>query len=310
MARHSGLPWLFLISFMGGALAQSPEPYKISVDVNLVELHATVCDRKGRFVSDLAERDFDVYEDGVKQAVRLFKYEDVPVTVGLVIDHSGSMHSKIEEVIAAARTFVKSSQAADEMFVVNFNETVLSEMPGKFTNRPDQLALAISSSPTIGQTALYDAMVVARERLRTGSLDKKVLLVISDGGDNASRHKLTDVLKMAEQSTALVYTIGIFDKDDPDQNASVLRRLARETGGEAFFPQQLSETVAICERIARDIRHQYTIGYASSNLVQSHAYRSIRVNAHGAGTGKLIVRTRSGYIAGGDEPPSRAGEAK
>ena len=126
-----------------------------------------------------------------------------------------------------------------------------------------------------------------------------MLIVISDGGDNASAHSLAEVLKMAERSSALVYTIGIFDEEDPDRNPGVLRRLARATGGEAFFPGQLNEVVAICERIARDIRHQYTIGYVSNVTAQPGAYRAIRVVARAAGKNKLSVRTRSGYIAAG-----------
>ncbi len=135
--------------------------------------------------------------------------------------------------------------------------------------------------------------------MQTGGRDKKVLIVISDGGDNASVHSLAEVLKMAGQSSALVYTIGIFDEEDADRNPDVLRRLARATGGEAFFPRKLNEVVAICERIARDIRHQYTIGYVSNNAANPGAYRSIRVVAR-TGNSKLFVRTRSGYIAGGE----------
>ena len=167
----------------------------------------------------------------------------------------------------------------------------------QFTNRSDQLALAISNTNTGGETALYDAVIAAQGRLSAGSRDKKVLIVISDGGDNASAHKFAEVLNVAEQSNATVYTIGIFDHDDADRNPGVLHRLAQATGGEAFFPAQLNEVVTICERIARDIRNQYTLGYVSSNTAQPGAYRSIRVVARAAGEGKLFVRTRAGYNA-------------
>ena len=217
---------------------QDPGPYRISVNVDLVVLHPTVRDRKGRFVSDLREQDFEVYEDGVRQSIRLFRHEDIPVTVGLVVDHSGSMRRKLTDVIAAARTFVQSSNPEDQMFVVNFNENVTLGLPSaiRFTNRSDELERAISNTPVRGKTALYDAIVKAGERLQAGGRDKKALIVISDGGDNASAHKLAEVLKMAEQSSALVYTIGIFDEENRDRNPKVLRRLARATGGEAFFP--------------------------------------------------------------------------
>jgi VWFA-related protein len=290
VANSLTLPLLLLISLVCNA-----EPQTISVNVDLVVLHTTVSDRKGRVVSDLREQDFKIYEDGVRQPIRLFRHEDIPVTVGLVIDHSGSMRRKLADVIAAARTFVQSSNPEDQMFVVNFNEHVTLGLPDaiRLTNRPDELARAISNTPPTGQTALYDGIVKAREQLQAGSRDKKVLIVISDGGDNASTHTLTDVLKMAKQSSALVYTIGIFDEEDPDRNPGVLRRLARATGGEAYFPAKLGEVVEICERIARDIRHQYTIGYVSNSAAPPGSYRSIRVIA-----GKLSVRARDGYIAG------------
>jgi Ca-activated chloride channel homolog len=304
------LPLLILIDLAGDAEPQAPpsidfpvpRPYRISLDVDLVVLNVAVRDRNGRFASDLREPDFEIYEDGVRQSVQLFKHEDIPVTVGLVIDHSGSMRPKLADVIAAAGTFVQASSPEDEMFVINFNEKVTIGLPDAIllTNRSDELTRAISNSPSTGKTALYDAIVKARERLQTGGRDKKVLIVISDGGDNASAHSLAEVLKMAEQSSALVYTIGIFDEEDADRNPDVLRRLARVTGGEAFFPGKLNGVVAICERIARDIRHQYTIGYVSNNAANPGAYRSIRVVARGTGNSKLFVRTRSGYIASGE----------
>jgi VWFA-related protein len=272
------------------------------VNVDFVVLNATVRDGKGRFASDLSEQDFQVYEDGARQTIRLFRHEDIPVTVGLVVDHSGSMRPKLADVIAAARTFVQSSSPDDQMFVVNFNEKVALGLPDNlpFSNRPEDLGSAIANAPTTGRTALYDAVFEARKHLQTGSREKKVLIVISDGGDNASRHSQAEVLKMAEQSTTLVYTIGIFDESDPDRNPDVLRRLAGVTGGEAFFPSEYGEVVAICERIARDIRNQYTIGYLSTSAARPGAFLSIRVAAGAAGHGKLSVRARSGYRAGGE----------
>jgi VWFA-related protein len=282
---------------------QDPGPYRITVNVDLVLLHVTVRDRGGRFAPDLAERDFEVYEDGARQSIRLFLHEDIPVTVGLVVDHSGSMHRKLHEVMAAAGIFVRSSNQDDEMFVVNFNENVNLGLPGgiRFTNRPDALESAILNAPAKGQTALYDAVVMALGHLQAGSRDKKVLIVISDGADNASTLGLPDLLKRAGQSSAVVYTIGIFEPDDPERSPDVLRQLARATGGEAFFPEELKDVVVICKRVAREIRNQYTIGYVPDRPVQPGTYRSIRVIAGAAGRGKLSVRTRSGYVAG-DEP--------
>ncbi len=305
-------PLLLMISFAGDAKTQAPQPYHISVNVDLVVLHATVHDRKGGFASGLREQDFALYEAGVRQSIRLFRHEDIPVTVGLVVDHSGSMRSKLADVIAAARSFMLSSSPSDEMFVVNFNENVTRGLPPRirFTNRPDELARAISNTRPTGQTALYDAIDESLELLQSGAQEKKVLIVISDGGDNSSAHTLAESLKKAERSNALIYTIGIFDEDDPDRNPEVLRRFARVTGGEALFPGRVSEIVATCERIARDIRNQYTLGYVSSRSPQAGSYNPIQVVARNQGHRKLVVRTRSGYSAGGESTPVHAEAAK
>ncbi len=306
--RHAiVLPFLLLAG--QASKPQDLPTHRISVNVDLVVLQVTVRDRKGRLASDLREQDFEVYEDGARQSIHLFRHEDVPVTVGLVVDHSGSMRTKLPDVIAAAQTFIQASSSEDEMFVVNFNEKVVTGLPDQtpFTNRSDELARAISKTPPTGKTALYDAILTAQRRLETGTQDKKVLIVISDGGDNASRHGLEEVVKLAGHSTALFYTIGIFDDDDGDRNPGVLRRLAVATGGEAYFPSQPGEVVAVCERIARDIRHQYTLGYAPNQEARPGAYRSIRVVARPADKAKFVVRARSGYFVGGEHAPMKDG---
>lgn len=292
-ASSPAIPLLLLVGFASDARTQPPPEFEVSVDVNLVVLHATVRNSKGQFASALREQGFVVYEDGVRQSIRWFRHEDIPTTVG--------------PVTAAARTFALSSNQEAQVFVVNFNEKVTLGLPGpiRFTNRLDELEFAIRNAPAVGKTALYDAVFEAHERLQTGSCDKKVLIIISDGGDNASAHSLADVLKSAGLSSALVYTIGIFDAEDADRNPGVLRRLARTTGGEAFIPGQLSDVVSICERIAREIRNQYTIGYLSETEAQPGTYRSIRVVARAAGGGKLSVRARAGYTSRGESRPIR-----
>ncbi len=244
-----------------------------------------------------------------RNASSLFRSEDIPVTVGLVVDHSGSMVQKVAEVTAAARAFVESSNRDDEMFVVNFNEKVSLGLPAAihFTNNTIQLANAMVTARAGGQTALYDAIAKGLEELQTGTKDKKVLIVVSDGGDNASALKLSQVMKQAEQSSVVIYTIGLFEEDDPDRNPGVLKRFAQSTGGQAFLPKQISEVVPICQRIARDIRHQYTIGYVPTNRVPDGAYRAIRVHAQAKGYGKLSVRTRAGYRQSAESRPSQMG---
>ena len=301
MKKTSERLFLLLLVLLFNASAQDPQAYQLSVNVDLVVLNATVRDQKGRVASDLREQDFEIFEDGVKQAIRLFRHEDIPVAVGLVIDHSGSMRAKLASVTAAARTFIQSSSPDDQIFVVNFNENVTLGLPAAipFTNSPDDLAKAISGTPATGQTALYDAVWKAREWLAGGSRDKKVLIVISDGGDNASTHTVADILRTGDRLNVQVYTIGIFDPDDPDKNPGILRQMAKATGGESFVPGELSEVVAVCESIAKDIRSQYTLGYLSSAATQAGGYHSIRVQARGTGKAKLRVRTRSGYSSGG-----------
>lgn len=294
LAEAASILLLFAIQPFSG---QDKDPARISVDVNLVVLHATVTDDKGHAVSDLSERNFQVYEDGLAQPIKLFAHEDVPVAAGLLVDHSGSMKRKLPEVTAAAQVFVRASNPNDWMFVVNFNEHVdLGLPPGTpFSNDPVQLGSAISRAPATGKTALYDAIAKALDLLKEGGPDKKVLLVVSDGGDNASSHTLRQTLKLAEQSSAVIYTIGIYDPDDPDRNPGVLRRLAQVTGGLAFFPSDPAKASETCTRIARDIRNQYTIGYSPIRAANPGEYRSIKVSVSAPHHGKLTVRTRTGY---------------
>lgn len=322
--RHSGfvlLPAMLIAAALAAdaqralspsAERQNPEPYMISVNVDLVVLHATVRDRKGRLVPDLREQDFAVYEDGVRQSLRLFRHEDLPVTVGLIIDHSGSMGPKLPEVIAAARTFVRTSNPEDRLFVVNFNERVTLALTDtiSFSDRTDALERAISRTPAAGMTALYDALSEGLARLQPGTRDRSVLIAISDGGDNASRHSLAQVIEEVGQSNALIYAIGIADEAETDRNPAVLRRLAAATGGEAFFPEKAAEVVSICERIAHDIRNQYTVGYVSSNPSKAGGYRNIQIVVQGTTKEKLSVRARSGYFAGAGSPAMKQGAGR
>jgi Ca-activated chloride channel homolog len=270
---------------------------RISVDVNLVVLRATVTDRKGMPVSGLDKQDFTVYDEGVPQNISLFSHDDVPVTVGLIVDHSGSMGPKIRDVVAAAETFARASNPADQMFVLNFNEHVSFGRPGAlpFTADPAELQRAIASAPTTGRTALYDAVMAGLQRLGKGTRDKKVLMVISDGGDNASHATLAQAMKAAKESDAIIYTIGIFDEDDPDRNPRALKELARATGGEAFLPESSGDLVGICQRIAKDIRSQYTLGFAPAAEPAGANWRTLRVEATAPRRGRLKVRTRAGY---------------
>ena len=304
--QYSLLSLLLLIVLPCVAVSQDasqpnqPGPYAIRTSVDLVVLQITVRDRKGAPVSGLTKENFQVYEDKVLQEIESFSHEDIPVTIGLVIDNSGSMRSKRSDVIAAAMAFVRSSNPIDQIFVVNFNENVSMGLPANvsFTNNTAQLTTALSRNVATGMTALYDAIAVAIAQLQKGKWDRKVLIVVSDGGDNASKRNLAQVMSMVNQSNAAIYTMGIFDESDEDRNPHVLRQLSKASGGEAFFPATLQDILPICEQIAHDIRSQYTITFAPTNKKQDGAYRVIDVKAHQtAGGRRFSVITRAGYSA-------------
>jgi len=285
----------------------SAQPYTIAVNVRLVVLPVTVTNRKGLEVDGLSARNFRVYEDGRLQKPVLFEHKDVPVTVGLVIDNSSSMIPKRPEVKEAALAFAQSSNPHDEMFVVNFSDAPSFGLPHDtlFTDQPALLSQSLSPSPG-GRTALYDAIAVALTHLRQGTKPKKALIVVSDGGDNASHYRLRQVLHMAETSNALIYTVGLLDEYEMDQNPRVLQRLAKVTGGEAYFPETLARVRTIFQNLARDLREQYTIGYVPQNPSNETNYRKVRVQVIAPGKGKLIVRTRSGYYMPAAKPQTSA----
>ncbi len=298
---------IFLIILLRVARANEPsasqsvqdDRYTIRVNVDQVVLHATVRNRRGTPVSGLGKENFQIYESGVLQEIKYFSHDDIPVEVGLIVDNSGSMRPKRGEVIAAALAFARSSNPQDQMFVVNFNENVSFGLPENmpFTDQVVQLELALSRVAANGKTALYDAVAAGLEHMKKGNRDKKVLIVISDGADNASKHNKAQILAMAEKSDVIIYTMGLFEEGDPDRNPHVLRQLAEATGGEAFLPESVKDVVPICKRIAHDIRSQYTLAYVPTNRKQDGTYRAIQVKAGTPGRGRVSVRTRAGYYA-------------
>lgn len=284
----------------------SPPGATLKKDVDLVVLHATVEDSKGQFVEDLKQDNFRVYEDKVEQHVSVFAREDIPVTMGLVIDNSGSMREKRAQVNSAALTFVKTSNPQDEVFVVNFNDDYYLDLDRDFTNDPKELQEALERIDSRGSTALYDAVVGSLDHLKKAHKDKRVLLVVTDGDDDASRKSFEYAIKAAQQSNALIYAVGVFsdydqshDKRMVRHSQKVLTELAESTGGAAYFPKNLDEVQPICTQIAHDIRNQYTLGYYPTNTQKNGAFRAVAVQVNAKGRGKLSVRTRTGYYAKG-----------
>ncbi len=289
-------------------LTQAPQPRAaFSSRSELVVLHVSVVDRRAGFVGGLPRDAFVVHEDGRPQPIEFFENEDTPVTVGLLIDSSGSMQPRRDSVIAAGMAFAGSSHPADELFTLNFNENVWPGLPPEhpYTTDHDELRRALARSTTRGQTALFDAIAMGLRHLDGGHRTRKVLIVVSDGADNASQIHFGEVLDAALRKDVVIYAIGIYDANDHDAKPALLRQLADVTGGEAFFPRTNAEVTPILERIARDIRSSYTVGYTPPAGSAASRQRGVRVDVRSPDGRKLAVRARSSYIG-----PSGAGHGK
>jgi Ca-activated chloride channel family protein len=267
--------------------------------VDEVLLHASVVDDKQHIVTTLDRNAFTVFEDGKPQNIISFHHEDIPVSMGIIIDNSGSMREKRNKVNQAALNLVRSSNPKDEVFVVNFNDEYYLDQD--FTNNLLKLKEALEKIDARGATAMYDALVASADHLKQfARLDKKVLFVVTDGEDNASNETLEQAVKQLQQENGpSVYAIGILgDEEHPKRAKRALEIIAQRTGGIAFFPKTLDEVDEISRTVAHDIRNQYTIGYKPTNPRGTGGFRTVRVEARAKGHGKMTVRTKSGYYAG------------
>jgi Ca-activated chloride channel homolog len=284
---------------------QTDQQKPISVTSELVAIPVSVTDGKGNFVPGLGAGDFRIYERNQRREITLFEREDAPVSVGLLVDHSGSMESKLSNVATAIAGFARLSNPQDEMFVVDFGDTVTVESSGgkAFTNSPAEIQRAILGISAQGQTALYDAVVAGLDHLRLAHWQKRALVVVSDGGDNISRHKYSEVLSKARESQVVIYSIGLVDEFGEEENPKKLDQLCKDSGGIGFFPRSLSEVNDSTAHIARDLREQYTLGFAPVRDEDRKAFHRIQVQVVASRQGKLHVRTRPGYsVAVGNEP--------
>jgi Ca-activated chloride channel homolog len=270
-------------------------------DVQEVLVHATVIDEKQRMVTNLDQNAFTIFEDGKPQVIKSFRHEDIPISLGIVIDNSGSMREKRAKVAKAAVNLVRASNPQDEVFVVNFSDEYYLDQP--FTNKINLLQDALEKYETRGGTALYDAVVASADELKKhGKLQKKILFVVTDGEDDASRESLEQAIRrLQEENGPTVYAIGVLGEERQRRAKRALETMAERTGGVAFFPRTLDEVDAISSNVARDIRNQYTLGYKPTTPKSAGGYRAIKVDARARGYGKLTVRTRSGYYAGQDQ---------
>jgi Ca-activated chloride channel family protein len=286
------------VSFVHGLTALgSQADFTIRSDVRLVLLDVSVKDRQGGFASGLTKGNFKVFENGRPQEITVFAHDDLPVTAGILVDESFSMTPKRPDVLTAARTFIEDSNSRDEVFVLNFNDRVKRGLPDGtlFSDNIRQLTSALSRGVPQGKTSLNDAVIEGLKQLQLGRRDKKTLIVISDGGDNASEHTRKQMLDMVERSPATIYTIGLFSADDPDRDPGILKQLARISGGEFYYPQSLTDMIPVCRRIAKDIRTRYTVGYIPAAQNGTSDLRHIHVTVSAQDHARLTAQTRSSY---------------
>jgi VWFA-related protein len=272
-----------------------------SANSELVVLHVTVRDKRGAYVGGLTQDAFNVIEDGRAQTVRLFTDTDTPATIGLLIDSSGSMYQHRPITISGATIFAEASHPQDEIFALAFNEYVTPVLPAAapFTRDGQVLRGALERNVNArGRTALYDAIARGVDYLSRGTRERKVLVLLSDGGDNASRTTKDDAVHKAQASNAVIYTIALVEPDSRDANPQLLKELSLASGGETYRPKGSGDLAKVLGRIAQDIRHTYTIGYTSTNTARDGAFRSVRVVVTAPPGRPLVVRSRTGYRAG------------
>jgi len=285
----------------GASVNSGKQGASIKVDVSLVVLHTTVLDDRQRFADGLKNENFRIFEDKVEQKLSVFKREDVPVSMGLVIDNSGSMRDKRSRVNEAAITLVQASNPSDEAFVVNFNDDFYLDLDKDFTSSVPDLKEALERIDSRGSTALYDAIIGSLDHLKKASRDKHVLLIVTDGEDNTSHNTLEKTVREIQKTDTVIYTIGLLSqesKKSAKKARKALEDIAKASGGVAYFPENVEDVHTICEQVAHDIRNQYTLAYYPTNTKKDGTFRAVTVEViPPRGRGKLLARTRNGYYA-------------
>jgi Ca-activated chloride channel homolog len=294
---------LIALSFCTIAHAQDPEAV-FRVGSRLVEVHATVKDKSGTLLTDLPQSAFHIFENDAPQEIKVFRREDAPVSLGLVIDSSGSMQPKRAQVAAAALTLVRASNKEDEVFILTFNDK--PALAQDFTHDIHQLETSLNKIDSGGATAMRDALQLGIDHLkRLARNEKKMLLVVTDGEDNSSFEDLARVVRSAQQSDILVYAIGLLSEESArsaERARHDLDTATLATGGEVFYPKDLSEVDGIAQHVARDLRNQYTIAYYPTDERQDGSFRRIRLTVD---VPAAVVKTRTGYFADpSPKPPS------
>jgi Ca-activated chloride channel family protein len=272
--KVSNLSVVFLL--MASVLyAQDDSVFKLNINVDLAEVHVTVTDNQDRPVGNLIKENFRVFEDRTEQKISVFKHEDIPVSLGLVIDNSRSIEARKQRLDAAALSFVRKSNAEDETFVVHFDDT--ARLARDFTHSIPDLQNTLASVKPYGQTAIYDALVLALGQMEHAKHRKKAILLVTDGIDNASTNSLADAIEATKRARVAVYTVGLLSLAGGQKAEDSLIRIAEASGGRAYFPTSVEEATTTMERVARDLREQYTLGYFPLNGSHNGAWRSVRV---------------------------------
>jgi Ca-activated chloride channel family protein len=273
------------------------ESFRIIHTVELVVLDVSVRNHQGAYVTDLSKEAFAVWVDGKPQKVSQFSAVDAPVTIGLVVDNSGSMRFKRTEVVLAGMSFAKESNRLDEFFVVNFNNKVTLGLPPDlpFTDQLQAIRKALYLGDAAGQTALYDAIGVGVKHLELGHHEKSTLIVVSDGGDNVSVLRQRQIMNLVERTRATIYTIGLGDPEDRDLRPAMLKKFAKVSGGEYFQPAELNDVTDVLRKIAKDVRSRYCIAFTPSTVGGSRTSHRIQVTATSPDGSKLEVHTRTSY---------------
>ncbi len=286
---------------------QRQKGYTIGVNVDLVVMHTSVYDKNGRFVGGLKKDDFKIYEDGVEQQISSFSQEDVPVSMGILLDLSGSMRNKIDQVNRAALAFIRASNPQDQVFLIGFNEQV--ELLQDYTSDIDEVADSLDNIVVTGGTALYDAIYLGVQKAHTGIRPKKAVVVITDGEDRDSYYKLDELVAKVQESDVQVFCVGFLNpvpdkglfghwsKSVPEKAHDALQRISEETGGKAYFPQKITDINNIVSEIAYDLRNQYSIGYVSSNTARDGSYRRVKITLDASNAANNHLRYRRGYTA-------------
>lgn len=336
----SGLSRLFLLSIavlllFAGAYARNPEEesgsdrkrqtkpdlesripapakpgdrgYTIGVNVDLVVMYTSVFDKEGRFVAGLKKDGFRLYEDGVQQQIESFSQEDVPLSMGILLDLSGSMRGKIDRVNKAALEFIRASNPDDQVFLIGFNDEV--ELLQDFTSDIDEVTDSLDNAVVTGGTALYDALYLGVQKAQSGSKAKKAVVLISDGEDRDSYYKVDELVAKVQESDVQVFSVGFlndipkkglfdkFSKSTAEKARDALSRISEETGGKAYFPDKLADLHGIVAEIARELRSQYSLGYFSTNPARDGSFRRVKIEFKAPATGADHLRYRRGYYA-------------